>query len=381
MAIRDIDLDGQRSHERVLIDRFAQSKDPDAFSALVTSTRPWLVSTCTRILGGDRYTAEDVAQECYVKAFGFLAQGGSPIDFRSWLFSVARNACIDEIRKTHAVPVDEVPERAVADDEFGLDPPLETAWTSLEPRQRTLIFMREFMGMSYREIAEHTDTSLPAVETALFRARSSLKRGYRRAGGTIPGLAWLGFGLRRLLGGHPRRGMSAPARWAASIHDRVNSVLARIPGSSPGDVIAGAASLTAVAVLAGVMAWTPGTAAGRTHQGPAAPAAVADAAASHTNAAHRAHQNGGSGARSASSTAQAAQSAAGQDVTGALDQQGVEQVGSDTLGATGGIVQDAANAVNKATSDATNTVSTTVNSVTSSAKQVKDATVPGLPGI
>jgi RNA polymerase sigma-70 factor (ECF subfamily) len=367
MAIRDIDLDGQRSAERALIERFARTRDPDAFSALVTSTRPWLVSTCTRILGGDCYTAEDVAQECYVKAFGFLANGGSPIDFRAWLFAVARNACIDEIRKVHAVPVDEVPERAVTDEELGLDAPLETAWTSLEPRQRTLIFMREFLGMSYREIADHTETSLPAVETALFRARSSLRRQYRRAGGTISGLAWLGFGLRGLLRGHRSGVMSAPARWAGSIQDRVNAVLARLPGSNPGDLVVGAASLTAVAVLAGVVALSPGTAGGTVDVRSGRAATAASAAASSSQGHHVANgRSRSAGAPSSSSPAPTAADAAGQDTTGGLD----PQIGSAALGSTAQVVQDATDAVQKTTNDANKTVSNTVDAVQKAADDV-----------
>jgi RNA polymerase sigma-70 factor (ECF subfamily) len=351
MAIRDIDLDGQRSAERALIERFARTRDPDAFSALVTSTRPWLVSTCTRILGGDCYTAEDVAQDCYVKAFGFLVNGGAPIDFRSWLFAVARNACIDEIRKARAVPVDELPERAVTDDELGLDAPLETAWTSLEPRQRSLIFMREFLGMSYREIADDTDTSLPAVETALFRARASLRRQYRRAGGTISGLAWLGFGLRGIL---RRNGMRS--RCGASIQDRVNAVLARLPGSNPGDIIASAASLTAVGVIAGLIAWSPGSAVAGAGGGQTARAAVVAPSAS-------SHGNAGQHAKRSTSTGPSGGSSAGKEVTGGPGQQTVRQIGSDTLGATGQVVQDATNAVKQATDDATKTVSNTVDAV------------------
>jgi RNA polymerase sigma-70 factor, ECF subfamily len=381
MAIRDIDLAGQASHERALIERFAQTKDPDAFSALVTSTRPWLVSTCSRILGGDRYTAEDVAQDCYVKAFGFLANGGAPIDFRAWLFAVARNACIDEIRKVHAVPVDEVPERAVTDDDLGLDAPLETAWTSLEPRQRALIFMREFMGMSYREIADQTETSLPAVETALFRARSSLRRQYRRAGGTISGLAWLGFGPRGLLRGKRTGMMSAPARWGASIQDRVNAVLARLPGSSPGDLVVGAASLTAVAVLAGVVAWSPGTAGGASDVRPDHAATAASAAASPTKAGHHATRSGSKTAGGTTSASVAGTHTAGQNVSGGLDQQDVQQVGSSTLGATGKVVQGATDTVTdtvkKTTDDVTNTVSSTVKSVT----DAEDTKLPGVPGL
>ena len=388
MAIRDVDLDARPTHERALVDRFSTTRDPDAFSDLVTSTRPWLVSTCTRMLGGDRYMAEDVAQDCYVKAFGFLANGGAPMDVRSWLFAVARNACIDEIRKTRAVPVDEVPERAIAEDDLELDAPLETAWTALKPRQRNLIFMREFMGMSYREIADHTETSLPAVETVLFRARSSLRRQYRRAGGTVPGLAWLGLGLRGVFRGGRSRTISGPARWAASAQDRINAVLARFP-SSPSDLTAGAAGFTVAVVLAaGVIGGGPG----RAPEGPGAPhgtaraTVAAVAAVSNSNAARLASrpQRDQGRAGTASRSTEPGGETTGQTLpSGGVGRQSVQQIGSDTVTAAGQVVQGAADTVKKTADtvkktadDVTNTVSNTVGGVASGT----GSNLPGLPG-
>jgi hypothetical protein len=237
--------------------------------------------------------------------------------------------------------------------------------------------------MSYREIADHTESSLPAVETALFRARSSLRRQYRRAGGTISGLAWLGFGLRGLSRGARTSLMSAPARWAASIQDRVNAVLARLPGSSPGDLVAGVASLTAVTVLAGVVAWSPGTAGGVGGPPAGGATASATAAASHIKASHDAGttRSDDRAGTSSPAAAQTAADAAGQDPTGGLDQQSVQQVGSAALSTTGQVVQDATDAVKKATDDVTNTVSNTVNTVTSGGKTDDDSTLPGVPGL
>ena len=251
MAIRDEDVDREPFREHALVERFSRTKDPEAFAALVASTRPWLVSMCARLLGGDRHAAEDVAQDSYLKAFRLLANGGSTLDFRAWLAAVARNACIDELRKIHAVPVSRLPEPdAHVDDEPGLDAPLERAWTALHPRQRRLIFLREVMGMSYREIADETAATLPAVETALFRAKASLRRHYRRAGGSAQGLAWLGIGLRGFLRTGRERVSELQTRWTAWAQARLDGVLGQIPGAGQSGLAAGAASLTAVAVLA-----------------------------------------------------------------------------------------------------------------------------------
>ena len=172
--------------------------DDLAFRALVDRHRPWLVRHCTRLLGHDAHAAEDAAQESLLKLHA-AAHRGQPLRVRPWLSVVARNTCIDEQRRRRPDLPGELPERAVAgDDPFELDAALSDAWSHLAGRHREVLYLREVLGFSYKEIGAVMGLSMAATETLVFRARAALKREYERSGGTSFGSALLGFQLARL---------------------------------------------------------------------------------------------------------------------------------------------------------------------------------------
>ena len=172
--------------------------DELAFRALVDRHRPWLVRHCTRLLGHDAHAAEDAAQESLLKLHA-AALRGQRLRVRPWLSVVARNTCVDEQRRRRPDLPGELPERAVAGhDPFDLDAALSDAWTRLAGRHREVLYLREVLGFSYKEIGAVMGLSMAATETLVFRARAALKREYERSGGTSFGSALLGFQLARL---------------------------------------------------------------------------------------------------------------------------------------------------------------------------------------
>ena len=172
--------------------------DELAFRALVDRHRPWLVRLCTRLLGHDAHTAEDAAQESLLKLHA-AARRGQPLRVRPWLTVVARNTCIDEQRRRRPDLPGELPERAVSGhDPFDLDATLSDAWSRVSGRHREVLYLREVLGFSYKEIGAVMGLSMAATETLVFRARAALKREYERSGGTSFGSALLGFQLGRL---------------------------------------------------------------------------------------------------------------------------------------------------------------------------------------
>ncbi|HKY75374.1 MAG TPA: sigma-70 family RNA polymerase sigma factor [Acidimicrobiia bacterium] len=172
--------------------------DELAFRALVDRHRPWLVRHCTRLLGHDAHAAEDAAQESLLKLHAAVLRG-QPLRVRPWLSVVARNTCVDEQRRRRPDLPGELPERAVAGhDPFELDAALSDAWSRLAGRHREVLYLREVLGFSYKEIGAVMGLSMPATETLVFRARAALKREYERSGGTSFGSALLGFQLARL---------------------------------------------------------------------------------------------------------------------------------------------------------------------------------------
>ena len=172
--------------------------DELAFRALVDRHRPWLVRLCTRLLGHDAHAAEDAAQESLLKLHA-AARRGQPLRVRPWLTVVARNTCIDEQRRRRPDLPGELPERAVpGHDPFDLDATLSDAWSRVSGRHREVLYLREVLGFSYKEIGAVMGLSMAATETLVFRARTALKREYERSGGTSFGSALLGFQLARL---------------------------------------------------------------------------------------------------------------------------------------------------------------------------------------
>jgi RNA polymerase sigma-70 factor (ECF subfamily) len=172
--------------------------DELAFRALVDRHRPWLVRHCTRLLGHDAHAAEDAAQESLLKLHAAVVRG-QPLRVRPWLTVVARNTCVDEQRRRRPDLPGVLPECAVAGhDPFEIDAALSDAWSRLAGRHREVLYLREVLGFSYKEIGAVMGLSMPATETLLFRARAALKREYERSGGTSFGSALLGFQLARL---------------------------------------------------------------------------------------------------------------------------------------------------------------------------------------
>jgi len=144
----------------------------------------------------DHARAEDVSQEVFISALRGLRDTERPIAFKRWLYEIAKNACIDEFRRSQRVR--EVPLENGRDDlESGSDPVLAggpTPDAAVENKQRLsdlrgafhglsdnhhrIIVMRELEGLSYSQIAEQLGMSKAVVESTLFRARRKLGEEY-----------------------------------------------------------------------------------------------------------------------------------------------------------------------------------------------------------
>jgi RNA polymerase sigma-70 factor, ECF subfamily len=131
---------------------------------------------------GSREEAEDVAQTTFMWAYRGLRRGVVPRAEASWLFTIAQNACRArhrtrgrrrerELLSDPVTLADMSPAPvADADDLMGL----EDALARMPELQRRAILLREWRGLSYKEIAAELELSNAAVETLIFRARRSL---------------------------------------------------------------------------------------------------------------------------------------------------------------------------------------------------------------
>ena len=169
----------------------------DTLSATMAAARPPRLefdalyrTTCADVyayvvsLVGDAATAEDVTalafERAYRKRRSYDAGRGTP---RQWLFSIARNAGLDELRrrKRSALPVPDVGDRAAAGsaaaDEASAErsDAVRAAIASLHPRDRDLIALKFYAGLSNAEIATTLGISESNAGTRLHRALGALR--------------------------------------------------------------------------------------------------------------------------------------------------------------------------------------------------------------
>ena len=164
----------------------------DAAQALFERHSAAIYGYCFSRLGR-REEAEDAAQTTFLNAFRALRRGVVPEYESAWLHKIAENVCHGrhrssgrrlEVVQDPTVIAEGAPAVEPARDElFGLDEALER----MAPRQRRALLLREWKGLSYREIGQELRLSPSAVETLLFRARRSLARNLQ-VGTLIP---WL----------------------------------------------------------------------------------------------------------------------------------------------------------------------------------------------
>jgi RNA polymerase sigma-70 factor (ECF subfamily) len=172
--------DGQEAAYRELIRRYERP----VFSLIYRMVR-------------DRETAEDLAQETFIKVLNAIARYRPEFKFSSWVFKIANNTAIDHLRRReldtlslegspHAstpdaieattlqvsdgseTPLDEVEAR-----ELGAE--IEVAINQLRPEYRSCILLRHVEGRPYEEIAEMLDLPLGTVKTYIHRARHELR--------------------------------------------------------------------------------------------------------------------------------------------------------------------------------------------------------------
>lgn len=168
----------------------ARAGNPQAFEALFRRYRD-RITTFVRSSVRDDGRSEDLVQEIFISAHRSLGSLSNPGAFRSWLYQIARNACLDEARRRSRqdeliLGWDEFPppdERIVIHNQSADGAAsqreelthLTQALDGLPDSQQEALVMREIGGLSYAEIGRRMRLSRPAVESVLFRARRGLK--------------------------------------------------------------------------------------------------------------------------------------------------------------------------------------------------------------
>lgn len=137
--------------------------------------RPELYRYC-RHLTRSPWDAEDLVQDALARAFVTLAQmKDDPASPRAWLFRVASNLWIDQVRRRREVPVADV--QAAAAPANAPQASREAAGTllvTLSPQERAAVVLKDVFDLSLGEVADVLTTTVGAVKTALHRARGKL---------------------------------------------------------------------------------------------------------------------------------------------------------------------------------------------------------------
>ncbi|MBN2751823.1 MAG: RNA polymerase sigma factor [Rhodospirillaceae bacterium] len=158
-----------------------QTGDKEAFRLLVARHIDRIVGTARRIVGAAE--AEDIAQDVFLKVWTARDQWApGHARFRTWLYRVAVNRCIDHLRRNKPGSIDDVPE--IEDDTPGPlaqceqredATRLRSAMSHLSEHQRTAITLYYHESLTAGEVAEIMGLRLNAVESLLKRGRQKLR--------------------------------------------------------------------------------------------------------------------------------------------------------------------------------------------------------------
>ena len=177
-----------------------QQGDPGAFESLLRRHRAPLFTFLLRMLG-DRERAEDLAQETFLRIVKGAQAWEHRARFQTWLFTIARNLCVDLSRRDRfrradsidaegpdgAPPmVESVPGREIdparGAESARMRPLLQQALLALPAEQREVFVLREQAGLPFREIAEMVGVNENTVKSRMRYALEGLRKALLAAG-------------------------------------------------------------------------------------------------------------------------------------------------------------------------------------------------------
>ena len=182
--------------------------DSAYFAAQLEPYRPELRAHCYRMLGSTQ-DAEDMVQETFLRAWRGRNNFEGRAALRTWLYSIATNACLDHLKKAKRRTLPQIQRAASGENETLAPPILEPIWLQpypdewmateknvnveqrfaereyitlafiavlqlLPPRQRAILLLRDVLDWKAREVANLLNTTESAVKSALHRARATL---------------------------------------------------------------------------------------------------------------------------------------------------------------------------------------------------------------
>ena len=185
---------GERDPDAELMLRVKKG-DAQAFEELVDKYKQPILNFIYRTLR-DSSDAEDIAQNVFLQVFKSADRYRVEAKFSTWLYTIARNLCLNEIRRRSRHPAESLDAAEQPEDDFAsrqfedskntsapdlllrdeLTRKVEEALESLPENQRTAILLFKEKEMSYEEISKILDCSLSATKSLIHRGRETLKQ-------------------------------------------------------------------------------------------------------------------------------------------------------------------------------------------------------------
>ena len=167
--------------DKELVRRFL-NKDNEAFEQIIIKYRKSGVAFANRYVH-DMFTAEDIVQESFAYLYVYADRYNFKYSFKTYLFAIIKNKSIDYIRKANRISLQE----EITIDEQ-IDNNIETEYIKKEQKAlvhgyinklnddyRTIIYLIDIEGFSYKEASEIMDKSVAQIKILVFRARKKLK--------------------------------------------------------------------------------------------------------------------------------------------------------------------------------------------------------------
>jgi RNA polymerase sigma factor (sigma-70 family) len=157
--------------------------DKSAYAGLVKAYSGRVFAVCLGMLGNS-HDAEDIAQQVLVKGFSEIRQLRDSEQFGVWIVRIARNLCIDFIRRARRERIAFAASAAATKSSSEGHPELETALAKLREEYRLPLVLYYFDGQSAKNVAETLEISEAAVQARLSRARKQLRELLEAKGGS-----------------------------------------------------------------------------------------------------------------------------------------------------------------------------------------------------
>jgi len=188
------DPENQRKSEEdtedVRLMRLVAWGDTSAFEKVIERHQALVAGTAARMLGSNS-DVEDIAQQVFIRVWRSARRYVPRAKFTTWLLKITRNLVFNELRRAkrrahvplqsdpgaEEIPLKDetnpAPDASLLEDE--LQRAIEEAIMQLPESQRMALVLRRYEQLSYDQIAEVLDLSVPAVKSVLFRARTELR--------------------------------------------------------------------------------------------------------------------------------------------------------------------------------------------------------------